>query len=314
LQFKAMGFSDKEIYRFDFLDPPKRDAWRHADRALRMLGAIDDHCRLTSTGELMAEIPLAPQITRMLIAAKRLGCVDQTVTIAASFAARPVFIRPIGEEEAADEAHEPWQDTTSDFATLLKVIDAWRRSSKEEKVAFCELNYLHPRALQEIDDVSREIKAILTDFGWHITSCRKLDTIGQAVMSGLAANLLINSGHGYRLISKGEPERQQHDKDKRGKHNREPQPNPGRVIRIHPGSSLAHGHWPEFIVAAEIQETTQIWARRVQAVEEYWLKLLPNEVRNLIPRRKKHHGDKHCHDKSKRHHDHDRDRGRGRHR
>lgn len=288
LQLKAMGWNDGEIRRFDFIDPPSRSGWQHADHALRMLGALDQHHRLTSTGELMAEIPLAPQITRTLIAAKRLNCLEAAVTIAASFATRPVFTRPIGREVEADAAHEPWQDPRSDFMTLLQVMKAYRSTDDAEKAAFCERNFFHPKALQEINDVTGQITSILTERGWRLSNCQKYDAVGQAVTVGLAANLIVSDGRGYSSRFHG-------------------------GIRIHPGSSLANnrGHWPDYAVAAEIQETTRIWARRVQSVEEWWLQFLPAEVRTLVP---------HCrtrddgHKKKKRRDRHDHGRRRGRRR
>lgn len=61
---------------------------------LYTLGALDDEGLLTKLGRLMAEFPVEPQLSKMLLTAVDLGCADEILSITASLAVQNVFYRP----------------------------------------------------------------------------------------------------------------------------------------------------------------------------------------------------------------------------
>lgn len=261
LQLTAMGMTDEEIASFDFLSPPAPVAWEEARESLQLLGARSDDGALTDVGRLMSEIPLPPAITRMVLSARRYGCVKPVVTIAASFSTRPVFTRPPGREDAADDAHRRFRHPCSDFLTLLNAVRAWRAAG-DGRTAFAEANFLHPRALEEIEATEVQIADILEEHGIERSQGNRPEDIGRAVASGLIANLLMQE-EGKRIY-------------KTRRHN---------AVFVFPGSSVFdRDPQPRYAVAAEIIETTRAYARGVQEVHPRWLKeLLPDER----PRKKK---------------------------
>merc|ERR1712142_636892 len=77
LQLKAMGIND--LIGFDFMDAPPVEAMIHALELLHTLSALDDEGLLTRLGRRMAEFPLEPNLSKMLIMSVSLGCSDETL-------------------------------------------------------------------------------------------------------------------------------------------------------------------------------------------------------------------------------------------
>jgi ATP-dependent helicase HrpA len=261
LQLRAMDIEERTILSFDFPEAPPLALWKDARSTLELLGALDDDGELTDDGELMAEIPLPPMVTRMIFTARRHGCVAAVTTVAASFSTRPVFVRPPGQEDDADAAHRQFRDPRSDFQTLLTAVRRWR--SAGDRKAFAERNYLHPRALEEIEAVEKQIAAILDEHGIATSTGTSHEDVGKAIASGLVANLLeSDGGRAYKGRKHG-------------------------GIFIFPGSSLYGRQPPKHIVAAEIVETKRKYARGVQEVPTRWLEDILGRPSHRHRRRKK---------------------------
>ena len=58
------------------------------------LGALDEEGLLTRLGRKMAEFPLDPPVSKMLIASVDLGCSDEILTIIGMLSAQNIFYRP----------------------------------------------------------------------------------------------------------------------------------------------------------------------------------------------------------------------------
>lgn len=114
LTLKACGFSGFGALRW--LDPPAPDDSERAERLLRELGATDAQGRLTAGGRRMAEYPLHPRYSRMMVEGARLGCVRECALIAAAAQGRGVWL-----EEAAP--HETGAETRSDLAAVISALE-----------------------------------------------------------------------------------------------------------------------------------------------------------------------------------------------
>lgn len=245
LQLKGMGFTDEDVRTLDFMDRPPEDAWDEAMDRLLMLGAVADDGALTDDGKLMVDFPLPPMVSRMILSARRHGCVGTVTTIAATFAARPVFVFPKDEEENAREAHGKFLDRRSDYLSVLHAIRAWRLAADRE--SFARTNYLHHDALLEIDATESQIRGLLTERDIDTYDGRGAHAVAMAVASGLAPNLLVR----------------QKDGTYRGRRT--------AGVRVSPGSAVFGKERHRFLVAAEIIETSRTYAHGVQVVSERWL-------------------------------------------
>ena len=61
---------------------------------LHSLSAIDDEGLLTRLGRRMAEFPLEPQLSKMLIQSVHLGCSEEILTIVSVLSVQNIFYRP----------------------------------------------------------------------------------------------------------------------------------------------------------------------------------------------------------------------------
>lgn len=101
LTMKAMGINN--LLSFDFVDPPSPQALISAMEQLYSLGALDEEGLLTKLGKKMAEFPLDPPLSKMLLASVDLGCSDEILTIIAMIQTGHIFTRPREKQAKADE-------------------------------------------------------------------------------------------------------------------------------------------------------------------------------------------------------------------
>lgn len=62
---KSLGIDD--LLHFDFMDPPPAETLIRSLEQLYALGALNDRGELTKLGRRMAEFPLDPQLSKMVI-------------------------------------------------------------------------------------------------------------------------------------------------------------------------------------------------------------------------------------------------------
>jgi pre-mRNA-splicing factor ATP-dependent RNA helicase DHX15/PRP43 len=119
LQLKKLGIDD--LVHFDFLSPPAPEVLMRALELLNYLGALDDDGELTELGRKMAEFPLDPQLSKMLITSPRFNCSNEVLTIAALLSVPLVFVRPKEAQRAADDCKARFSHPDGDHLTLLNV-------------------------------------------------------------------------------------------------------------------------------------------------------------------------------------------------
>lgn len=91
LHLKSLDLTDVDVLNFDFLDQPSRESLEDALKQLYLIDAIDEDGLITKIGRQMAELPLEPSLARALIAANEMGCLSQTLTVAAMLSCANVF-------------------------------------------------------------------------------------------------------------------------------------------------------------------------------------------------------------------------------
>ncbi|MCL2459066.1 MAG: ATP-dependent RNA helicase HrpA, partial [Desulfobulbus sp.] len=244
--------------RFPFLNPPPDAAIREGYRLLRELGAITGENRLTANGRLMAGLPLDPRISRIIIESMSLGASREITILAAALSIQDPRVRPPDKEHKADEAHRQFVDKTSDFLTLLNIWNAFfipggELPSKSRLARFCKSHFLSWQRMREWIDVHDQINRLLrTQKRWKIDQAAapaSHDAIHIALSSGFLRNICLKKEKNTYLAAGN------------------------REVILFPGSGLYH-KGPQWAVAAEFVETTQLFARTVAAVEVDWLERL----------------------------------------
>ncbi|KAG5186966.1 P-loop containing nucleoside triphosphate hydrolase protein [Tribonema minus] len=272
LLLKALGLHD--IVRFDFLSPPTAEALARALELLYSLGAIDDSADITRPlGASMAELPLSPQLAKVLVASWRFGCVAEALTVAAMLSVRGPFERPRG---VGAEAKQRQRSAMAAFATLegdhityINVYNAYcdeaDGGSVDELREWCAEHCLDARSLRRAREIRGQLERYArlhappdhdNDLPVSKQQLRGLPSAGsdmKAVLRCLVSGFFSNAA---RLSSDG-----------RYRTVRE-----GTVLTFHPSSVLAQfGSPPEYVVYHEVVRTTQLFARDVSAVDPRWL-------------------------------------------
>ena len=252
---RALSLNLGKVEDFPFLDPPRPRAIADGYGLLNELGAVDDENALTDTGRELARLPLDPRVGRMLVAAKAEGCLEQMLVIAAALSVQDPRDRPLDKAAAADERHAKFADERSDFLGYLKL---WKMSGQGNGSPFsrkdCRENFLSYARMREWRDIHVQLRQAVEELEWRMSGANldKPDGV-RAVHRALLCGLLGNIGMKDEL-----------DNNYTGAR--------GIKFRAHPGTGTKKpGKW---IMAAELVETTRLFARKVAGVDPRWIEEL----------------------------------------
>ena len=282
LRMLALRLGD--ISAFPFIDRPAARSITDGFDLLIELGAVrrrPEETRpffLTPTGNLMAKLPLDPRLSRMLIEAHREGCIGEVAVIAAALSIQDPRERPVDGADRADQAHAVFADPSSDFITLLNIWKKYHETLLKEKTAaslkrFCKTHFLSYRRMREWRDIHAQVTAILQEYDLERLSRRTFEkkkkplfnapapkkedpvkspfgtlyrAIHRSVLSGFLSNIAVKKEKNIFKAAKG------------------------REVMIFPGSALFNksGAW---IVAAEMVQTSRLFARTAAHIDCAWL-------------------------------------------
>ena len=154
LTLLKLGIED--LVHFDFMDPPAPETMMRALEELNYLGALDDEGALTPLGHRMSEMPVEPQLAKMLLVAPDYGCAHEMLTIVSLLAGPSIFMRPREAAKAADEAKAQFAHADGDHLTLLNAYHAYKESGSSKD--WCFDNFLNYRTLQSADAVRQQLE------------------------------------------------------------------------------------------------------------------------------------------------------------
>jgi ATP-dependent helicase HrpA len=249
LQMKALNLPD--ISDFPFINKPDPRFINDGLRLLTELKAINADVYLTQTGRQLARLPLDPRLGCMLLAASKLGCVSEVLIIVSALSAQDPRERPLDAQEKADAAHERFRDERSDFMTFLNIWQFYHAHVKQltqnQIHKLCRQNFLSYVRIREWKEIHKQLIELLVELDIHgNTQPANYDVIHCALLPGLLSHIAVRTD----------------DKEYTG----------ARGIKLHifPGSSQ-FTKLPKWIMAAELVETSRLYARTVAAINPQWL-------------------------------------------
>lgn len=259
LQMLSLGLGD--IGAFPFVQPPDGRNIKDGFALLEEIGAVASSNKgmaLSDIGRRISRLPIDPRYARMVLAAGSLDAVSQVMVIAAGLSIQDPRERPQEKRQQADEAHKQFADEASDFISLLNLWDEF----KQQKMAlsggqlrkWCKTHFINFMRMREWQDIVSQIKHSLSDINLRLNSTpADYDKIHQALATGLLSHI------------------GQLDK------NRVYQGARNSQFMIFPGSGIAK-KTPKWIIAAELVETSKLFARSVARIDATWLEPLAKHL------------------------------------
>jgi ATP-dependent helicase HrpA len=295
------------IADFPFVDPP--DSRQVADglRLLTELGAVTEGSRdgsvaLTGTGRKLAELPVDPRLGRMILEAGRNGCAREVLIITAALAIQDPRERPSDAREAADAMHRRFAEPGSDFLAFVTLWEYLREQQRQlSSSAFrrlCRREYLHFLRVREWQDVYAQLLQAARDVGVLIGrdagrrsgrgararssappsdeggryAPELADRVHQSLLAGLLSHIGMQDAERAapgRGGGSGGSARRRGPAEFAGAR--------GARFAIFPDSSLARKP-PRWVMAAELVETSRLWARMAARIEPEWAEPLAGDL------------------------------------
>ena len=274
LRMKAFRLGDIET--FPFVQPPTPAAIANGYALLQELGALDTQRNLTPLGGDLARLPIDPTLGRMLLQSQQEHASRELLIIAAGLSIQDPRERPLDQKEAAAAAHKRFADPQSDFLALLNiwnaVHDEWEKlRGQSQRRRFCRQHFLSYLRMREWQDLYAQLHDALDDLGTlRINeSNAAYDAIHRSILSGLighvarreernlykaAGNRDVTMFPGSALYERGD--RPVKGRDAKAQKNPPPKPKSNQ---------------PPWIVAGEIVETSQLFARTVAGIDPQWI-------------------------------------------
>ncbi|WP_227459248.1 ATP-dependent RNA helicase HrpA [Cupriavidus pauculus] len=255
LRMKALRLTDIEA--FPFIEPPLGRAIADGYQLLQELGALDEANQLTGTGRQLAKLPLDPRVARMILAAKDQHCLREVLIIASALSVQDPRDRPQEAQEAADQAHRKFVDERSEFLGWVKLWKWFEDAVAHKKTnrqlqEQCRSHFLSHVRLREWRDVHSQLHTTVSEQGWRLNDSEPtFEQLHKALLTGLLGNVGLKldeaDGKGREYLG-------------------------ARGIKFHlwPGSLIARkvGRW---IIAAELVETSRLYARTLARIEPEWV-------------------------------------------
>ncbi|WP_119343383.1 ATP-dependent RNA helicase HrpA, partial [Facilibium subflavum] len=251
------------IDKFPFIDKPDSRFIKDGYRLLHEIGAVDTHnhhhhIQITPAGRIIAKFPVDPRLAKMLVTAQKLHVLQELLIIVSFLSIQDPRERPMQFQQKSDQIHKQDHHQDSDF---LGILQLWQRFYKQtntlthrQKRDYCKKNFLSILRMREWREIYQQLLSLAKAQKWVIHSNKSDDdAIHQAIVSGLLSHIGFNYEAKEYLGARG------------------------LKFHIFPGSSQFK-KTPKWICAAEITETTKLYARMVAKIKPEWLETLASHL------------------------------------
>ena len=244
---------------FPFVEPPEDRLINDGYKLLFELGAIDSKHKITKVGKHLGHFPIDPKLARMLLQAKNENALREVLVIVSALATQDPRERPLDKQQAADEKHAAFIDKASDFIFYIKLWDAYHAEKKQlsgnQLRKWCKKNFISWMRVREWIDTYNQIKQMLSNMKLTLnTTVAAYDQIHRSLLIGLLANIGFKDEGREYLGARS------------------------KKFNVFPGSALFKSP-PKWIMAAEIVETSRVYARTNAKIDVAWIE---DKARHLL--------------------------------
>jgi pre-mRNA-splicing factor ATP-dependent RNA helicase DHX15/PRP43 len=251
LTLKKLGIDD--LVHFNYMDPPAPETLMRALELLNYLGALDDEGDMTELGYQMSELPLDPQLAKLILCSAEYGCSSEIATIVACLSVPQVFLRPRETAKVADAAKAQFTHPESDHLTMLNAYAAYEATPERERKQWCWDNFVSDRAMQNALNVRTQLLGIMRKLQVPVVSSDikgdgsfAYSDIRRALTAGMFMQVAYRQRSGEYLTVKD-----------------------NQLVSIHPGSVIISR--PEWVIFEEFALTTKNFIRTVTVSNVDWL-------------------------------------------
>ncbi|MCA3025037.1 MAG: ATP-dependent RNA helicase HrpA [Rhodocyclaceae bacterium] len=298
LRMKALGLGD--IANFPFVEAPSPRMIEDGYRQLFELGAVDHAKNITALGWTLSKFPVDPAVARMLVAAEKEACLEEVLIIAAGLSVQDPRDRPADKQEQHIAAHEKFSHPQSEFLSYVNLwlfyLDAIKHKQSNRKLDhLLRENFLSPIRMREWKDVHTQLSELCASVGMHVhndaaskvpsaavtvapstqhvpiakhktrvntgpprSANAKYESVHRALLAGLITNVGTKSVDGNDYMG---PRGMRFHLPKR--------------VREHAAQKKERLKW---LMAAELTETTRLYARTIASIEPEWIEQLASHL------------------------------------
>jgi pre-mRNA-splicing factor ATP-dependent RNA helicase DHX15/PRP43 len=217
------------------------------------LGALDDEGDMTELGFQMSDLPLDPQLAKLILVSPDYGCSVEIFTIVACLSVPQLFMRPREAAKQADEAKAQFIHNESDHLTLLKVYNEYNMVPQKDLKQWCWDNFVSERAMTSATNVRRQLLGIMKRLDLPLVSTDikgdgsfSASDIRKALTAGMFMQVAYRQRSGEYLTVKD-----------------------NQLVYIHPGSVI--NSRPQWVIFEEFALTTKNYIRTVTTTNVDWL-------------------------------------------
>ncbi|NVM98830.1 ATP-dependent RNA helicase HrpA [Arthrobacter sp. SDTb3-6] len=261
LQMAAMGVAKgpRDVEKFPFVQPPDSRAITDGVTLLRELGAVNAQGGITGVGRQLSQLPVDPRLGRMIVEAAKRGVAAEVMVLAAALTIQDPRERPQGDgtnkQQLAAEKHKRFVDANSDFTGFLNL---WRyikeKQAELSSSAFrrlCKAEFINYLRVREWQDLFTQLKQMGKPLGIKVSGSgidpvANHDAIHMSLLTGLLSHIGLYDARKREYAGAR-----------------------GTKFMVFPGSALFKKS-PDWVMAAELVETSRLWARVAAKFDPLW--------------------------------------------
>lgn len=195
----------------------------------------------------MAELPVDPMMSKMILAGSQYKVIEEILTITAMLSVNgAIFYRPKDKVVHADTARKNFYHPEGDHLTLMNVYNEW--SDTDFSTQWCYEVFIQYRSMKRARDIREQLSGLMERVEVELSSNPSdSESIRKAITAGYFYHVAKFSKGGMYKTAK--------------KH---------QTVLMHPQSCLLED-LPRWVVYHELVMTTKEYMRTVSTIDSKWL-------------------------------------------